>query len=1392
MLVLEPVGLNTQTDPEKTCEIVTGPSDPAQDTVRPTIPAVISMAEVPSPTCPAAVEVPPPTPLTVVGNSSNPAEKVETCASRRQKRAEGFYVKGTVMGIDVLFCVDTGASSTILSSKVYQKIPPDDRPPLRPALPHSTADGSAMKCMGRAEFPIRMGKLELVVTLTIAEITDDVLLGADLMHDGEEQPFDLLISEQRISWKGVSIPLTIASSPGSTRHIYAVDHYVIPGMSEMVVDVYVDRGIDDEGDNSVLIEPSSKVAESLRLAMPMCLVNVQNNTTVKVRLLNPFHESQSIKQDMVLGTARQYASTVESLLETEGGDDNDFSEVRRLSSVKHSIKRSNFTARTVDIDSAAKILTIPGHLKELYAETTVGLSKANCVDIAKLLIEFQDVFSTSNTDLGLTHLGEHAIDTGDANPLKQPPRRTPIAFEGEDKAALNKLQQQGSIRPSSSPWASPIVLVRKKDGSVRPCVDYRRLNSVTKPDAFPLPRTEDCLDAMAGSVLFSTLDITSAYNQVPVKAEDIPKTAFVTKYGLFEYTTMPFGLSNAPATFQRIIELALRGLQWTSCLIYLDDVIIFGKNIEEHLARLWAVLNRLRLAGLKLSPKKCQFPQPRVKFLGHVVSSTGVEPNADNVAKLARWSQPKTVKDVRSFLGLASYYRRFIPGFSKIAHPLTQLTHINHPFVWSKECQEAMESLKASLLGPEIMGYPRSDCPFILDTDACDISIGCVLSQVQDGRERVIAYASRVLSKSERNYCATDRELLAVVYFIKNFRHYLLGNEFTVRTDHQALKWLFSLKDPKDRVARWIETLSEFHFDVEYRQGTKHGNADGMSRCPNPHDCHCPETEERSLACGPCTKCKKRSGEQADTVPSSDTFLYEIKRNTPVATKPLEKGILSLLFLWVALVIGWIKKTYHHTREQSKSLVGFGRAEGPVGYNNLSSRDTPRNMKSKWWASTFGWDGYCRKVQTRNNGKRPTRDPSPLPVTPNQPTNRKEPPGWSAGYTLGAARNKQLEDPDIGPILKWITSGSRPFGAEVCASSPATRHYWNCWDRLEIHDNVLFRRFVRRDQTGNHRQLIVPHALQHEVITQLHKPPMSGHLGKKKTRERALQQYYWFGIRTDINQYVACCDICEANKAPPKTPRAPLGDMRVGAPMDRLATDILGPFPTTDRGNRFVLIVTDYFTNWVEILPVPDQTAITCAQRILNEVISRFGCPLDLHSDQGANYRSTIFQELCKLLEIRKTRTSPRNPKCNGKVERFNKTLVRMIRAYLKGQQREWDLHLGCLAAAYRATPHETTGLTPNLLMLGREARLPAEIMFGNTSREGPITSYGEYVESLRNKMDHAHVVARQHLKSAAKRQSTHYDGKTMLNKYRPGDYVWYLHERRKIGECPKLLVKFI
>ena len=251
--------------------------------------------------------------------------------------------------------------------------------------------------------------------------------------------------------------------------------------------------------------------------------------------------------------------------------------------------------------------------------------------------------------------------------------------------------------------------------------------------------------------------------------------------------------------------------------------------------------------------------QEEVEFLGHVVSEEGILPNPKNIEKLLNWPRPVNTTQVRGIIGLGSYYRRFVKDFSKLVHPLTELTKKDKPFKWTDKCEEAFQKLKEILTGAEVMGYPKNDCPFVLDTDACDISLGAVVSQIQDGRERVIGYASRTLSSTERNYCVTDKELLAVVNSVQYYRHYLLGRQFLVRTDHQALKWLFSLKEPKQRISRWIETLSVFNFIIEYHPGVKHGNADAMSRCPDPQNCQCEDSDEVKLACGPCNKCTKKA-----------------------------------------------------------------------------------------------------------------------------------------------------------------------------------------------------------------------------------------------------------------------------------------------------------------------------------------------------------------------------------------------------------------------------------------------------------------------------------------------------------------------------------------------------
>ncbi|CAH8536658.1 unnamed protein product [Dicrocoelium dendriticum] len=464
--------------------------------------------------------------------------------------------------------------------------------------------------------------------------------------------------------------------------------------------------------------------------------------------------------------------------------------------------------------------------------------------LKEILNTYQHAFAWTEGDLGRCSFMRHRIDTGNAPPIRQAARRVPVHFQEELKCMIEDMLRQDIIRPSNSPWASPIVLVKKKSGDLRLCVDYRKLNAITRKDSFPLPRIDDTMDALAGSHWFTTLDLASGYWQVELHPDDRCKSAFVVPSGLYEFQTMPFGLTNAPATFQRLMHTALSGMIPESCLVYLDDIIVHGRTVAEHNHNLSLVLNRLIQLGLKLKPSKCQFLKNEVAYLGHIVSGNGVRCDPEKVERVRSWPIPKNTDEVRSFLGLASYYRRFVKHFATIATPLNEILKANQAFTWGEAQQKAFECLRNSLCEAPVLAFPDtrlSAGPFILDTDASNTGIGAVLSQrTPDGKEPVIAYASRSLSQRERNYCATRKEMLALIFFIKQFRHYLLGRKFIVRTDHQSLVWLQNFRDPEGQIARWQEQLQEYDFECHHRPGIKHGNADALSRRPNRNHGSCP------------------------------------------------------------------------------------------------------------------------------------------------------------------------------------------------------------------------------------------------------------------------------------------------------------------------------------------------------------------------------------------------------------------------------------------------------------------------------------------------------------------------------------------------------------------------
>lgn len=486
-------------------------------------------------------------------------------------------------------------------------------------------------------------------------------------------------------------------------------------------------------------------------------------------------------------------------------------------------------------------------LKQFHLGTT-GLTEDQLHEANKLLLEYCDIFSKGEFDIGHTTTIKHRIKLSDDTPFKQRHRFIPPSMYQEVKDHLRQLVECGVIETSSSPFASPVVLVRKKNGALRFCVDYRQLNLKTVKDSYALPRIEEMIDHLKGCRYFSSLDMRAGYYQVEVEEQDKEKTAFtVGPLGFYQFTKLPFGLCNSPATFQRLMERAFAEIHMKECFSFLDDVIVPGRTFEEDLLRLRHAFEKVRLNRLKLNAGKCELFRKKVTYCGHVISEEGVETDPRKTAKIEQWKIPENTKELRTFLGFTGYYRRFVRDYSKIAKPLTGLLGGPQkkrkgkrgvqpdipPWTWGDPQQKAFDILKQCLTVPPILAYPNYDLPFSLHTDASRDGLGAVLCQLQDGRERVISYASRRVTIAEQNYPAHKLEFLVLKWAVtEKFNDYLYGQDFTIWTDNNPLTYILTTAKLDATGHRWLAALAAYRFDIKYRPGKVNTDADVLSRLP--------------------------------------------------------------------------------------------------------------------------------------------------------------------------------------------------------------------------------------------------------------------------------------------------------------------------------------------------------------------------------------------------------------------------------------------------------------------------------------------------------------------------------------------------------------------------------
>ena len=568
------------------------------------------------------------------------------------------------------FVIDTGAVVCVVSSQFFRTIPESRRPLLRtPREPVKlgVANDGLLAVEGVATMKFTAGGRKFEWDMYIAPIVEDGLIGMDFLFANNYE----LGSRHGLRLNGRGVPTESQLVNIRAARLTLLEDTDIPPQSEQVVggELGPQQGTIDSEYGLVEHLPYATLGG---LLVGRTLVDpAQSN--VPVRLLNVSSGPVKLRK----GTTVALLHEVEAVGAPVG----------------------NSPACMVPMQRVKPAASEwPAPLQELFEKTSKEMDDGQKLRLGQLLDKHVGLFASSSEDLGRTSLVQHGIDTGDARPIRQRPRRPPRAFIDEEDKIIDQQLKAGVIQESTSPWASPLVYVRKKDGTVRPCVDYRRLNDVTRKDAYPLPLIQDCLDSLSGSAIFSTLDLQSGYWQIEVKPEDRPKTAFCTRRGLYEYLVMSFGLCNAPSTFERCMELVLRNLQWEMLLLYLDDIIVLGATFDEHWRRLDEVFTRLEGAGLKLKHKKCELFQPEVSFLGHIVSADGIRPDPAKVQAIKDWCTPQNIADIHAFLGLCSYYRRLIPRFATCAHPLNRLLEAGQTFEWTADCQAAMEDLKGALV----------------------------------------------------------------------------------------------------------------------------------------------------------------------------------------------------------------------------------------------------------------------------------------------------------------------------------------------------------------------------------------------------------------------------------------------------------------------------------------------------------------------------------------------------------------------------------------------------------------------------------------------------------------------------------------------------------------------
>lgn len=874
--------------------------------------------------------------------------------------------------------------------------------------------------------------------------------------------------------------------------------------------------------------------------------------------------------------------------------------------------------------------------------------------ILDLCSKFSDIFYQDGTPLTFTSRVKHHIRTTDEVPIYTKTYRYPFVHKKEVETQINKMLSQNIIRQSNSPWSSPIWVVPKKlDASGvqkwRVVIDYRKLNLKSLDDKYPLPNITDLLDKLGKCQYFTTLDLASGFHQIEMNESDIQKTAFSTENGHYEFLRMPFGLKNAPATFQRVMDNILRGITNEKCAVYLDDIIIYSSSLQEHIVKLTEVFKRLRESNFKIQIDKSEFLKKEVAYLGHVVTPDGVKPNPDKIKAIKHYPIPKTTKEIKGFLGLLGYYRRFINNFSKITKPLTKCLKKGATIEHNEEFVSCFERCKTLLINEPILQYPDFSKPFNLTCDASNVALGCVLSQGPIGKDLPIAYASRTLNESEQNYSTIEKECLCLVWSTKYFRPYLFGRKFNIITDHKPLQWLFSLKDPASKLVRWRIKLQEFDYQIIYKKGKLNTNADALSRI----ELHTKETKGFDL------------GEYANQV-----------------TQNLDNDTDNII----------------NVGEYSNQIVQAPDNENTLNNDNTDQISTQVHADDDPPEIPADDDATVHSNQEQNLTAEVPILEIPVNYGANQIVIREvlHSPAKTKTHILFEKKRRfavQIStnnfEQDIMDFIKAFIVPEKSY--HLYFETPDTYERFCEVIRKNFKwPSIKFKRCLTKLLDVTNKDDIF------EIIKNYHESK-SNHRGIEETEQKIKTKYYWPNLKNSIQTYINDCEICQISKYE----RNPVKIKMNVTPTATRPFEIIHLDTYTLEQTKFLTII-DSFSKYAQAYPIKSLSSTEIVDNLLF-YFSHHKIPKQIIVDNGTEFKNSVVTELLQLHKIQIHFCSPHHPQSNGVVERLHSTLAEHIRLLNNQNFSKTPISQKMIYAilAYNNSLHSATKIKPTDVING-------------------------------------------------------------------------------------------